>query len=293
MRRDAERTGMRRRALLGAGAGALAAAAGCLDGIAGGGDDADDDDGTDDGGDDATDTPPHDTTTGSDSTYATFAPPSDAAHRLYVENLDDTAHPVDLAVRAVASGETVLAGRFEAPDGRGIEFPAVAARDANYEVRVALVDRDLAALFQWTARSCDGTEAPEGSRNGSVRIAEGATDLSFVVDACDALQAGAAVSTGPPGNFALDGYEPPAVTPATPERDCPPLLSVSLVDDPVGETVVDFEDVPPERQTEFQAALAADGDAELDPDSDYGFWVDEAQYVRYEGETYGVAVAVC
>jgi len=282
---------MRRRTLLTTGAAALAATAGCLGRDDSGGTSGGTDDPTTD---DPTTEPPTDdpTTDPGGDTYATFAPPEDAAHRLYVENLDDESHPIDVQVTAMATGETVLAGRFEAPDGRGIEFPAVAARDANYGVQVALVDAAPAAAFQWNAQACpEDSEAPNGSRNGSVRIAEDAADLSFVVDVCDALVAGTEVSTGPPGNFSLDGYATPAVTAQPPDRGCPPLLSVSQVDDPAGEDIVAFADLPEDRQAEFEGALAEDH-YELAEDSEYDFWVDEAEYVRYEGDVYATAIAV-
>ncbi len=290
-----ERSGMRRRTLLTTGAAALAATAGCLG-------ENDDPGGTSDGTDDpatddpTTEPPTDDPTTEppTDDTYATFAPPEDAAHRLYVENLDDESHRMDVQVTALETGETVLAGRFEAPDGRGIEFPEIAARDAVYGVQVALVDAGPAAAFQWNAQACpEDSEAPNGSRNGSVRVAEDAADLSFVVDACDALVAGTEVSTGPPGNFALDGYATPAVTVDSPDRGCAPLLSADPVGEQPGEDVVAFDDLPENRRAEFEGALEADRYYELAEDSEYGFWVDEAQYVRYDGDVYAVGVAVC
>jgi len=279
---------MRRRAFLTVGATALAATAGCLDDIG-------DTTGGDGSDEDRTDDTTTDPTTDPDD-GETYEPSEDGDHYLYVENLDDETHLLDLVVVEASSGETVLAGRYEAPDGRGMEFPDLAAWDETYEVTASLVDAGVTETFFWSIDDCTGSMAPNGSRNGSVRIAEDAAELSFVVDACDALVAGGAVSTGPASNFRVAGATP-SVDP-TPgfTRGCPPMLDVSQVDEGTSvpdPSVVEFQAMPENRQAEFERALAdEDNYIELD-DPDYGYWVDEAEFVAYEGHTYGVTVAVC
>lgn len=273
---------MRRRALLTAGATALGATAGCLSRF----------DGTNavdgDGGADGSNTPDDD---------GTLDPPEDAEHRLYVENFDAESHLVDVRVTDADTGDVVLAGRYEAPDGRGVEFPELAVRGETYEVSVSLPGAGLTRAFEWTARSCSGSEAPGGSRNGSVRIAEGLAEVTFVDDACDALTAGAQVPTGPAEYFAVDGYTPPSatVTGTTPGEDdrCSPRLEVGRAADGTAapdESTVVYEDLPPDRRDEFDAARGSTG---VDLGGDYDFWVEDARYVVRDGRTYRTAVSVC
>lgn len=61
--------------------------------------------------------------------------------------------------------------------------------------------------FTWGIESCGDSEAPNGSRNGSVRVDPGGADLSFVADNCDEIIAGTEAPTGPAEQFEVNGAE--------------------------------------------------------------------------------------
>ncbi len=130
----------------------------------------------------------------------------DGTHHLFVENLTDTTEPA--SVRVVRDdGATLVDGRYELPDGRGIRFDDVAAWERTYTVELAIDGEDPVSL-QWETRECGSeSESPQGgSRNASVRVRAGAGDedrVSIVVDQCDAIFA-PAVPVGPADNFRLD-----------------------------------------------------------------------------------------
>lgn len=128
-------------------------------------------------------------------------------HHLYLVNLDDESHRVDLEVVDGAADEPVLEGTYEIPDGRGGEFREVAAWGERYEV-TATVESGPSETFCWEIESCPGPKAEDdeaelraGSRNSSVRIEPDAADLSFVTDSCDAIIAGTEAPTGPARQF--------------------------------------------------------------------------------------------
>lgn len=77
----------------------------------------------------------------------------------------------------------------------------------------------------------------------------------------------------------------------SPSTDCPPRLSV----EPASERQVEqadqkltFEELPPERQREFERAL--DGDVALESGTE-DVWI--GSVVRYQGELYATGVYVC
>lgn len=131
-------------------------------------------------------------------------------HHLYLENLDDESHRVELLVVRSGADEPVIQGTYEIPAERGGEFREVAAWEETYEVSATL-ESGLSENVTWGIDPCPGAEAgdeeselEDGSRNGSVRIESGGDDLSFVRDSCDEILAGAAVPTGPAEQFEVD-----------------------------------------------------------------------------------------
>lgn len=71
--------------------------------------------------------------------------------------------------------------------------------------------------------------------------------------------------------------------------DCPPRLSVWNDATETADSVVQYRDLSDQRRAEFRDAL---GDDSVEINGTYGPWV-ETDVVRYEGENYSVAVAVC
>ncbi len=77
---------------------------------------------------------------------------------------------------------------------------------------------------------------------------------------------------------------------SVPAYNCPSYLHVDRTEDEdVEDDIVEFSDLSSRRQDEFKRSLK-NGDAELKDTK--GAWVDTS-YVRYEGDLYSVAVAVC
>ena len=94
-----------------------------------------------------------------------------------------------------------------------------------------------------------------------------------------------------PPTTETDVSDTPSSVTSPPSTDCPPYLSV----EPAGERRVEradrkltFEELPPERQREFERAL--EGDIALESGSE-GPWI--GSVVRYRGEYYATGVYVC
>lgn len=125
-------------------------------------------------------------------------------HDLFVENHTDATEAAWIRV-VRDDGAALVDGRYELPDGRGIEFDAVAGRERTYAVDLAIDGEDVASL-EWATEACgQGSEAPGGSRNAIVRVGMAADEhpVSLVVDECDALH-GPELPTGPAESFRLD-----------------------------------------------------------------------------------------
>lgn len=136
-----------------------------------------------------------------------FTPPAeDGDHHLYLMNLDDESRRIHLEVVRQSTGETLIEGTYDVPDRRGGEFRDLAAWGDTYEV-TATLESGHSKTFTWAIESCSGSEAPKGSRNGSVRVDPGGTDLSFVADNCDEIIAGTEAPTGPAEQFEVDDTE--------------------------------------------------------------------------------------
>lgn len=142
-------------------------------------------------------------------------PPSDpithpeGAHHLFVENHTDSTETAWL--RVVREDEaTLVDGRYELPDRRGLKFEAIAAWEMTYSIDLAL-DGEGVTTMKWHTAACrPDSEAPRdcGSRNAAVRVMDTARDdnadrVSLVMDQCDALFA-PGVPTGPADTFRRD-----------------------------------------------------------------------------------------
>lgn len=133
----------------------------------------------------------------------------DGTHHLYVENRTDSTEAAWLRV-VREDGATLVDGRYELPDGRGIEFEDVATWETAYTIDLAIDGEDVTS-FEWYTDECGrDSEAPGdgGSRNAAVRVGEASGDggerVSLVVDQCDAIVAGT-VPTGSAESFRIDG----------------------------------------------------------------------------------------
>ena len=131
---------------------------------------------------------------------------SDGTHHLFVENHTDTTEAARLRV-VREDGATLVDGRYELPDGRGVKFEDIAAWGTTHTVELAIDGEDMVTL-EWHTRECGpDSEAPDGSRNGAVRVKDGSDGaehrVSFVMDQCDALYA-PGVPIGPAKGFRLD-----------------------------------------------------------------------------------------
>ena len=134
----------------------------------------------------------------------------DGTHDLVVENHTDTTRPAWLRV-VREDGTAVVDGRYELPDGRGIEFEDVAARETTYTVELAVDGEDVRRL-EWETPECGSdSEASNGggSRSATVRVeppSDGGDEhrVSIHVDQCDAI-VGPTLPTGPAADFRLDG----------------------------------------------------------------------------------------
>lgn len=132
----------------------------------------------------------------------------DGAHHLVVENHTDTTRPAWLRV-VREDGAALVDGRYELPDGRGIEFEDIAAWQTTYTIELA-IDGDDVTSREWYTEECGSdSEAAggSGSRNATVRVEEPSDDgdhqISLVTDECDALY-GPGLPRGPAEGFRLD-----------------------------------------------------------------------------------------
>jgi len=73
------------------------------------------------------------------------------------------------------------------------------------------------------------------------------------------------------------------------DNSCPPSLHVHNSTE-TNETIVEYEKLSDRRQTEFKEALMGDTFPEIN--TTYGAWVNTSN-VRYRGDIYSTAVAVC
>lgn len=132
-------------------------------------------------------------------------------HDLFVENHTETTEPA--WVRVVREdGEHLVDGRYELPDGRGIEFAEIAAWETTYTVEVA-IDGEPTRSVEWYTESCGtGTESGDsGSRDAGVRVLAAADDpdqehrIELHVNQCDAVGLASQLPAGPASTFKLDG----------------------------------------------------------------------------------------
>lgn len=128
----------------------------------------------------------------------------DGTHHLFIENHTETTESAWVRVTDEA-GEALVDGRYELPDMRGIEFEAIADWETTYTIDVA-IDGEPRVSLEWVTVACGpGSEAPDGSRNASVRVTGSSDDdrVTLLIDQCDALYA-PGVPTGPAEYFRLD-----------------------------------------------------------------------------------------
>lgn len=126
--------------------------------------------------------------------------PDERTHHLYLVNLDDDPQRVQLTVTLQETEEKIIDSIYRIPDRRGAEFREVAKWEETYEV-TATLDSGNSKSFLWETEWCTNSEAPTGSRNGSLRIESGAAEFSFATDNCDEIIAGTEVATGPASRF--------------------------------------------------------------------------------------------
>lgn len=183
-----QRDGPGRRHLLAATATVLTGAfAGCLDELPGAG--SSDDGSTDDdsaGGD------------GNDDGI----PPGgigDGEHRLYLANLDEATHRIDLEVYDRYAEEYVVDGTYELPGEKGAEFERIAGVEIRYDVTADVADGGSTSVT-WVASSCEAT-GEASLQNAAVRVQPGGEELTLVEDSCDEGRAGTSVSFGPAREF--------------------------------------------------------------------------------------------
>lgn len=129
----------------------------------------------------------------------------DGTHHLFIENHTGTTEAAWVRVTS-EDGETLVDGRYELPDMRGIKFEAIARWETTYTIDLAIDGEDRVSL-EWVTAACGpDSEAPDGSRNATVRVMEpsGNVDrVELLIDQCDALY-GPGVPAGPADHFRLD-----------------------------------------------------------------------------------------
>lgn len=133
----------------------------------------------------------------------------DGTHHLFVENHTATTETAWLKV-VREDGTSLVDGRYELPDGRGIKFESIAAWGTTYTIHLAIDGEDVASL-KWDTEECgpdSEASGDSGSRNAVVRVKvasdnEDGERVSLVVDQCDALHA-PGVPTGSAEAFRLD-----------------------------------------------------------------------------------------
>lgn len=132
----------------------------------------------------------------------------DGTHHLFIENRTERTETAWIRVDR-DDGATLVNGRYELPDMRGIKFESIAAWEGTYTVRLAIAGGDVSTR-RWQTDPCGAAqESPGdgGSRNAFVRVwpadADARDRVSLVVDECDALY-GPEVPTGNADAFRLD-----------------------------------------------------------------------------------------
>lgn len=129
----------------------------------------------------------------------------DGTHHLYIENHTETTEAAWIRVTSEA-GDTLVDGRYELPDMRGIQFEAIARWETTYTIEVA-IDGEAPVSLEWVTTECaPDSEALDGSRNASVRVTEPSSDedrVELLIDQCDALYA-PGLPTGSAESFRLD-----------------------------------------------------------------------------------------
>lgn len=152
-----------------------------------------------------------DTPLAGDATPERPWPPSESVatphgtHHLFIENHTETTEAAWVRVTS-ETVETVVDGRYELPDMRGIKFDAIARWETTYTIDIALDGEERVSLEWITAECGPDSEAPNGSRNASVRVTDPATEgdrMELLVDQCDALYA-PGVPAGSAEFFRLD-----------------------------------------------------------------------------------------
>lgn len=117
----------------------------------------------------------------------------DGEHHLFVENHTDATERAWLRV-VREDGEHVVDGRYELPDGRGIEFEDIAAWETTYSIELAL-EQGTVHSQEWETPECgSASESPGsgGSRNATLRFETTGDSgdgplVSIRVDQCDAI----------------------------------------------------------------------------------------------------------
>lgn len=131
----------------------------------------------------------------------------DGTHHLFVENHTEMTETAWLRV-VREDGTSLVDGRYELPDGRGLKFEAIAAWERTYRIDVAIDGEDVATV-EWETPECGpDSEAPGdvGSRNAAVQVVAAEADenrVSLTVDQCDAVVS-PSVPTGPAETFRID-----------------------------------------------------------------------------------------
>lgn len=130
-------------------------------------------------------------------------------HHLFIENHTNTTETAWIRV-VREDGATLVDGRYELPDTRGIRFENIGAWEKSYTIELAIADENPISL-QWNTPECgpdSESSGDGGSRNASVRVKEPSdsdreNQVSLVVDECDALFS-PGVPIGPAKGFRLD-----------------------------------------------------------------------------------------
>ena len=129
-------------------------------------------------------------------------------HDLVVENYTETTLMAE--IRVLETDTAIVDGRYELPDGRGIEFEDLAIWEHTYTIELSIEGGDPTA-FSWQTKDCGAPEESPGSggsRDATIRIeadseAQGDHQLSLLVDECDAIY-GPQLPTGPANGFRLE-----------------------------------------------------------------------------------------
>jgi hypothetical protein len=129
----------------------------------------------------------------------------DGTHHLFIENHTETPETAWVRVTSEAGG-TLVNGRYELPDMRGIQFEAIGRWETTYAIDIS-IDGEEPVSLEWVTAECGpDSEAPDGSRNASVRVTEPSGDddrVELLIDQCDALYA-PGVPAGSAEYFRLD-----------------------------------------------------------------------------------------